>query len=83
MSGIDGPRSNRSTLLGLEITVLILAKLRSYQSFFNFLATQSPLSGEELSYIISQPFLYTSKVVEGLDHSSFELTSLEKPQGVI
>ena len=80
---IDVTWSSWTSLLCLQITELILPKLGTNERLFYLLTTQSSFSCVELSDIMSQSLLYSSKIVESLNHFGLGLSTFEKPKRVI
>lgn len=65
---IDVAWSGWTCLLRFQITELILSKLGTDKCLFYLLATQRSFSSVELSDIVGQSLLYSSEIVESLNH---------------
>ena len=80
---IDITWSCWTCLLRFEITKLVFSKLRTNKCLFNLLTTQRSFSGVELSDIMGQSFLYSSEIVERLDHFCLCFSAFKKSKSII
>ena len=60
---VDAARASGSSLLGLEVTCLVLAKLGANQRLLDLPSSKGPLPRVKLSHIESQSLLNSSKVI--------------------
>ena len=77
------PRSGRSSLLGLKVSIIILAKLGTNQSILDIFSTECSLPGVEFSDIEGQTFLNCSEIIHSLYKLCFNIPLLEQSESVV